>query len=141
MAESLSIGVTGLLSMQRALDVTSHNIANATTAGYSRQSVEFSAVEPQYIGGIFLGRGVGIQSVRRSSDDLLAGQATKAASNYARLDTFTTNAQALSNLFADTQTGLGASLQGFTNSVSGVANDPTSSAARQVLLGHAESQR
>ena len=120
MADSMSIGVTGLLSMQRALDVTSHNIANASTAGYSRQSVEFAAVEPQFIGGSFVGRGVTIQDIRRSNDSLLAGQAASASSTYSRLDAFTTNAQALSNLFADTQTGLASSLQAFTNSVSGV---------------------
>lgn len=141
MADSMSIGVTGLLSMQRALDVTSHNIANASTAGYSRQSVEFAAVEPQFIGGSFVGRGVTIQGIRRSTDSLLSGQAASASSTYSRLDAFTTNAQALSNLFADTQTGLASSLQAFTNSVSGVANDPTSSAARQVMLGQAESLR
>ncbi len=141
MADSMSIGVTGLLSMQRALDVTSHNIANASTAGYSRQSVDFAAVEPQFIGGVFVGRGVTTQNIRRSNDSLLAGQAASASSTYSRLDTFTTNAQALSNLFADTQTGLAASLQSFTNSISGVANDPTSSAARQVMLGQAENLR
>jgi flagellar hook-associated protein 1 FlgK len=137
----MSIGVTGLLAMQRALDVTSHNIANASTDGYSRQNVEFAAVEPQFIGGSFVGRGVTIQDIRRASDNLLVGQATSASSTFSRLDAFTTNAQALSNLFADTQTGLATSLQAFTNSVSGVANDPTSSAARQVMLGQAESLR
>jgi flagellar hook-associated protein 1 FlgK len=138
MSDLLSTGVSGLLAMQRALDVTSHNIANVSTPGYSRQSVQLGSVAPQSIGGSAIGRGVEITSISRSYDGLLAGQARSASSTYSRLDTFATNAQALSNLFADTTTGLGAALQKFSNAVQGVANDPTSTAARQVLLSEAD---
>jgi len=141
MSDLLSTGVSGLLAMQRALDVTSHNIANASTPGYSRQTVQFSAVAPQSFGTGATGRGVEINNVSRAYDSLLATQSRTASSTYSRLDTFTTNAQALSNLFADTTTGLGASLQKFSNAVQGVANDPTSTAARQVLLSEADGLR
>ena len=139
MADMLSSGVSGLLAMQRALDVTSHNIANASTPGYSRQRVELSAVLPADAGGgEFVGRGVNVLGVRRSYDELLANQQRSAAGSYTRLDTLATRAQSLSNLFSDTSSGLGAALQRFTNAVQGVANTPTSTAARQVLLSEAE---
>jgi flagellar hook-associated protein FlgK len=38
----LNISVSGLLASQVGLDVTSNNIANTNTVGYSRQSVTFS---------------------------------------------------------------------------------------------------
>ena len=37
----LQTSLRGLLAEQRALDVTSHNIANANTPGYRRQDVDF----------------------------------------------------------------------------------------------------
>jgi flagellar hook protein FlgE len=43
-----NIGLSGLSSTQRALEVTSNNIANAGTAGYKTASSEFSAI---YNGG------------------------------------------------------------------------------------------
>ena len=43
-----NIGLSGLSSTQRALEVTSNNIANASTAGYKTASSEFSAI---YNGG------------------------------------------------------------------------------------------
>ena len=33
----LNTALRGLLAQQRGLDVTSHNLANANTVGYSRQ--------------------------------------------------------------------------------------------------------
>ena len=139
MSDMLNSGVSGLLAMQRALDVTSHNIANASTAGYSRQRVDLAAVLPgDSGGGEFVGRGVNVLGVRRSYDELLANQQRSAAGNFSRLDTYASRAQTLSNLFGDSTTGLSASLQRFTNAVQGVANTPTSTAARQVLLSEAE---
>ena len=35
----IQTSLRGLLAQQRALDVTSHNIANASTVGYTRQEV------------------------------------------------------------------------------------------------------
>lgn len=38
---ALNIGITGLRANQRALDVSSHNIANANTAGFQPQQAIF----------------------------------------------------------------------------------------------------
>lgn len=38
---ALNIGITGLRAHQRALDVASHNIANASTAGFQPQQAVF----------------------------------------------------------------------------------------------------
>ena len=40
----LQTSLRGLLAQQRALDTTGHNIANASTAGYSRQEAVLAAV-------------------------------------------------------------------------------------------------
>ena len=141
MPDMMNAGVSGLLAMQRALDITSHNIANAQTPGYSRQRVELAATQPVSSGDGFVGRGVAVTTIQRAYDDLIASQQQSASSSYSRLDTFATRAQTLSNLFADSTTGLSASLQKFTNALQGVSNAPTSTAARQVLLSEADGLR
>ncbi|MEO7774845.1 MAG: flagellar hook-associated protein FlgK [Steroidobacteraceae bacterium] len=137
MANILSTGVSGLVAFQRALDTTGHNIANAATPGYSRQRTEFVTRQPQSFGSGWLGNGVDVSTVTRFYDELLGTQTRIASSSYSRLDSYAAKAQTLNNLFADTTTGLNASLQRFTNAVQGVANTPTSVPARQVLLSEA----
>jgi flagellar hook-associated protein 1 len=138
MADMLNVAVSGLKAFQRALDTTSHNIANATTPGYSRQRVELTAREPEAFGGLNLGRGVNVSSVDRYYDSLLATQMRTASSNNSQLSAYADKAGAINNLFADNATGLSASLQKFTNALQGVANTPSSSSARQVLLSEAQ---
>jgi flagellar hook-associated protein 1 FlgK len=141
MPDILSTGVSGLRAAQRALDVISHNIANATTPGYSRQRVELATRQPEAFGGGYIGTGVTISGITRSYDDLLATQLRGASSALSSLDTFASKAQKLNNLFANTTTGVSAAMQRFINAVQGVSNDPTSTAARQVMLSEAEGLR
>jgi flagellar hook-associated protein 1 FlgK len=75
----LNIALRGLTAQQRALDVTSHNIANVETPGYSRQEAVFAASPVLDIGagalqqgqGAQLGQGVDILAYRRLRDDFL----------------------------------------------------------------------
>lgn len=43
---TLNIGKSGMFTHQKAIDVTSHNIANANTEGYSRQRAEMQTTRP-----------------------------------------------------------------------------------------------
>lgn len=137
MPDMMNVAVSGLRAFQRALETTSHNIANVSTAGYSRQRVDLAANQPELFGSSALGTGVVVQSISRYGDDLLSTQMRSASSSYSRLDAYAEKAGALNNLFADSSTGLSAALQKFTNALQGVANSPTSTAARQVLLSEA----
>jgi len=49
MPDPLQIGTSGLLAFQRGLSTTGHNIANASTEGYSRQSVSLTTDEPGWL--------------------------------------------------------------------------------------------
>jgi flagellar hook-associated protein 1 FlgK len=133
----LNVALSGLRAFQTALDTTSHNIANVGTPGYSRQRVDLATQTPQGSGGLTTGSGVAITGVNRNADDLLSAQMRRASSAYSRLDTYASKAGQLNNLFADSQTGLSAALQKFTNALQGVANTPSSTSSRQVLLSEA----
>lgn len=138
MADLLNTSISGLLAFQRALDVTSHNITNANTTGYSRQLPDFMTRSPQYLGGNWVGSGVDVSSVNRAYDDFLSGQARSASSAHNQSNTYATQAGRISNLFGDSATGLTASMQKFVNSLQAVADSPNSVAARQTMLSQAQ---
>ena len=57
MADLLSTSVSGLLAFQQALDVTSNNIANSSTPGYSVETANLSPLPGQAsAGGYEIGR-------------------------------------------------------------------------------------
>lgn len=139
MADALSIATSSLVAHQRSLATTGHNIANVGTEGYSRQRVDLGARQPEYFGGGFLGTGVEVQNVRRIYDEFVVSQLRDNSASYHQQEVLTSFAQQIDNFLADRQTGLDPIIQNFFNAVQDSANDPTSVAARQVLLGEATS--
>jgi flagellar hook-associated protein 1 FlgK len=138
MADLLNTSISGLLAFQRALDVTSHNITNANTPGYSRQLPDFVTRTPQFLGGNWVGAGVDVASINRAYDNFLSAQSRSATSAYNQSNTYATQAARISNLFGDSTTGLSAAMQKFVNSLQAVADSPISIAARQTMLSEAQ---
>src|SRR5262249_7232296 len=138
MSDVLSTSVSGLLAFQRALDVTSNNISNVSTPGYSVEKANFTPRQGQATSVGYIGSGVDIESITRSYDELLAGQARTSQSGYSSFNTYATQAAQIDNMLSDTTTGLAASLQAFVNALQTVANSPSSTAQRQGLLSQAQ---
>lgn len=137
MGDFLQTGISGLFAFRRAIDVTSHNIANVGTDGYSRQRAEFATRPASAYGNGYVGNGVQINGTTRSYDDLLAQNVRMASSSFSNLDTYANYLEKLSNLFGNTTTGITATMQKFANSLQDVANNPSSISARQVMLSEA----
>ncbi|MET0282583.1 MAG: flagellar hook-associated protein FlgK [Steroidobacteraceae bacterium] len=134
----LNVTLSGLRAFQKALDTTSHNIANASTPGYSRQTVQLATTLPVGPVGVQTGSGVSVAGVSRSSDALMSAQMRRASSGYSSLTAYQSKASELNNLFANSSTGLTAALQKFTNAAQGVATTPSSLSSRQLLLSEAD---
>jgi len=130
----LGTAVSGLMAFQRSIETTSHNIANVNTEGYSRQRVESVASLPEYTGGGYIGTGVEISNISRSYDQFISGQLRSSTSAFGEVDSFKSYATQIDNLLADPSTGMDPAIQSFFNSVHDVANDPSSIAAREVML-------
>ncbi len=138
MAEILGIGTSALLSLQKALSTTGHNIANVNTEGYNRQRVEFTTLPPQLSGSGFIGNGVQITTVRRAYDDFIAGQVLSQTASQSSLDAYVSLANRLDNLLASGSSGLSPSLQQFFDSIQAVAANPSGLPERQVMLAEAQ---
>src|SRR5690606_26044059 len=119
-----STAVSGLLAFQRGLDTTSQNIANAATAGYSRQRVELVTRPAQAYGSGWIGAGVDVATVARVYDSFLATQVRSSASSFARYDTIATEAGRLDNVLGDSSTGISAAFATLINAFQEVASDP-----------------
>lgn len=134
-----STAISGLLAAQRALTVTSHNISNVNTPGYSRQRVELNAREANLLGNGFVGNGVEISSILRAHDAFLTSQVRSSISGESEASAFLVLANQVDEMLAGDATGLTLNLQNFFNSVQDVSDQPGSIAARQVMLSEAES--
>jgi flagellar hook-associated protein 1 FlgK len=136
-ADTLGIGISGLLAFQRELATTGHNISNANTPGYSRQVVDLAAQNPLAAGNGYIGTGVQVTSVRRNYSEFLTANIRSATASNSQLQEYYQLASQVDNLLADPKAGLMPSLQRFFDATQVVASDPTSAPSRQVLLSEA----
>src|SRR5437588_4841342 len=102
----LQTALSGLQAAQAAIDTTSENIANANTAGYTRQRVNLvengSLTIPaltQQGGGTQLGTGVSLTDISRIRDQFLDVQ-------YRAQSTATNNANTNASQLAQVQTAI-----------------------------------
>lgn len=135
----LGTASSALLSFQRALATTGHNIANVNTDGFSRQRVDLSTQTPNSSGAGFIGNGVQIDGVQRSYDDFLERELRSSIGARDSSRTYAEFASVVDNLLADPNSGLSPALQNFFDSIQQVADDPTAIPARELMLSEAES--
>ena len=138
MSSLLNIGLTGLNASQAYLNTTSHNIANAATPGYHRQSVTQQARDPQYLGGAFFGTGTQITGVKRAYSELLETQVLNADNRRAEYAAYNRFISQVDNVLADSDTGLTPALNEFFGALQSVSSNPTNIAARQALISSGE---
>jgi flagellar hook-associated protein 1 len=138
MADILSTGVSGLLAFQQALDVTSNNIANSATPGYSVERIDLTPQPGQPTAGGYLGSGVQVQGISRAYSELLAQQVRSSQAGYSSANTLATQAGNIDNMLSASSTGLTASLQNFVNALQALSGSPASTASRQALLSQAQ---
>ena len=140
MADLLSIGRTGLMASQTQLSVTGHNISNADTEGYSRQSAIQSAQAVQFATGIgYLGSGTTIVDVRRAYDAFLTSQVRTTTSLNSEAVAYQGQIEPLDSLLSDSTTSLSTSMQTFFSSLQTAASDPANPTSRQLILTDAQS--
>lgn len=127
----LSIASSALSSHQRVVETASHNIANAGTAGYSRQRVRLEPAYPLRSPNGLVGRGASAEGIERTRDTFLDAQlrAESGALGYHR-----TTSSALGQVEGVMGElgpgGMGAQLDRFFDAFNDLANDPVSVATR-----------
>ena len=139
MSDVFGISVSALQAFQNAINVTSNNVANASTPGYDRESVILTEAIPQSNGSATVGAGVVVAGISRAYSQAAANQLNTSQSSLGQLTALQNYSTQIDNLFGTTAGGLSTALQSFYSAFSDVANNPTSTASRQALLGQAQS--
>ena len=133
----MSLGVRAMAANYAALQTTGHNIANANTAGYSRQQAILATSQGQFTGAGFFGRGVDVVSVTRSHNEFLTRESASAQSLAAMDSTRLSQLQRLENIFRTGESGLGYAATELFNAMVDLSSRPTDLATRQVVLARA----
>ncbi|MDU7588526.1 MAG: flagellar hook-associated protein FlgK, partial [Acidovorax sp.] len=130
----LNVGARALLANQVALQTTGHNIANVSTAGYSRQNVAMETVQGQFTGSGYIGNGVQVATILRNHNELLTRQAAAAQAVQAGDTVRAERLGQLQDVFQGGTSGLGAAITDMLNSLADVVASPTDITARTVTL-------
>lgn len=136
---TLGIALNSLLAEQGAMEVTSNNIANANTPGYTREQADLVEQQPVRIGNLVFGEGATLQSIESIRDPVLGMRIQQENQVQGKLSSFLDGASQVQSLFNETQgVGLENVLSQFFNSFQALSTDPTSIPLRQGVLSAAQ---
>lgn len=133
-----NVGVSGLNAAQAGILTASHNIANASTPGYSRQQILQATNIPMATGSGFQGQGTHIQTVSRIYNEFLGRQVLSAEASATEMDSYLAQIQQIDNILGDSSAGLSPALTAFFKGVQDVAANPSSIPGRQSMLSAAQ---
>ncbi len=143
----IQTALRGLLAQQRSLDVTSHNVANAQTVGYSRQEASLTAFRSLELeagavasgGGASLGQGVEVEAYRRMRDGFVDLQFRAQRMATSEREALAEGLAGVEETIAEPgEAGLNALLQGHWDAWQDLANQPSDVAAKQALVSKAQ---
>ena len=136
----MDIARQALMANQEALNVTSNNVANQNSAGYTREVVNFQAVDAVTLSGRTFGSGVAA-SASSQRDRVLeqrVQQQTQTQSQSAALESALQQIQNIFGLSSTTNsassTALGTSIDSFFSSLSSLTSNPSDTATRESVL-------
>ena len=145
------MGLTTLLralqAQQQAMDVTNQNIANANTAGYTRQEAKLVQTAPHagtgynrpVGGGLMMGTGVMVSEIMRQRDSFVDQQLRTETAQQKKWQVVSDGVQQVEALFNEPSTnGLGNQLTTFFNAWSELSTNPGSATARAQLQTQAQ---
>ncbi len=138
MSDIFQISVTALQAFQAAINTTSNNIANASTPGYDVETTNLTEAVPQANGATTAGAGVDVAGISRAYSQAAVNQLNTSQSTLAQLTAVQNYTTQIDNDFGTNLGGLSTAIQTFYSAASTVANEPTSTAARQALLNDAQ---
>ena len=136
--DTLNIGYSGLSSSQTSINVTSHNIANINTPGYSKQRANQVVNHPlDYKIPGSVGAGSQIYEIKRVHDEYLYTRSKISESNLEFAKYTNQTLKEVSDYFPDLDdNGIAKDLQDFFASWSDLSQDPDNDALKVVVANN-----
>ncbi len=134
----INTALRGLEAQQTGLNVTGHNIANASTQGYSRQEVDLQASDPIDLPGNAagqLGSGVDVADVKRAHDSFIQQQIIYQNGSQSSQQSLSDTLAQVSDVYnAPSAQGFGSLLSSYFTAWQGLANNPSDTPSRSVVI-------
>jgi flagellar hook-associated protein 1 FlgK len=132
---TLNTAYSGLRTAQAGVDTTSHNISNAENKDYTRQRVTQEALPAKSIDqGAVAGTGSKIASIERVHNEFVFTRYQQSSERMVYSDTLKENLDEISSFFPDMDgVGIENDLKHYFRSWSGVAQEPSNIALKEVL--------
>jgi len=134
----LNIARTGILAAQSQLAVTSNNITNANTAGYSRQVAQQTSFESQKMGGSFYGAGTYISDVKRIYNEYASRELRIGQNAVSEAQTRLTKLSEMDELFSKIGISIPLELNDFFTSLNSLADLPDDTGIRGIVIASAQ---
>lgn len=136
---AMEIGKRALMVNQFGLDVTSNNISNVNTEGYSRRSVSVSETTPRYTTSGYIGTGSMVEKLRTYREEFFDSEIRKTLAQKAG---FASDENILSRVEAvlaePTESGMGEVVSEFLNEFETLSQKPENIAERDYVLSLAQ---
>ncbi len=140
LGSSLAIAVQAMLTDQGALAVTSNNIANVNTPGYTREVANLEEAPPAQYGNLNFSGGVDLASIQSIRNNILQLRLNQETQSQGKLNTLTDGMNQIQTVFNEASgTGLQSLLSNFFNSFQSLSTDPTNTGYRQGVISAAQS--
>lgn len=132
---SLEIGKRSLIASKIALDLTSNNIANVNTEGYSRRVASTSETDPLATGNGFIGTGVLIDKIKNYREDFFDKEIRATSSRKSGFDKDTEVLQRIQAILAEpSDLGINELVSDFLNQFEDLSLKPEDVSLRQNVL-------
>lgn len=132
---SLSIATRALMADQGAVEVTSNNIANVNTPGYSRQRPVFEQSATITEGSLTFGTGADLQSIQSIRDRVLDLRIQQEFQQQGQVNAYLSSVQQAEAVFNNTQGGgIDSAVNAFFNNLLQLSATPADSTARQAVV-------
>ena len=130
---------TGLSSAQTGVNTTSHNISNAENKEYTRQRVVQESTKSLSVGNSLIGTGTKVESITRVHNEFVYTRYQQSSERNSYISTLEQNLEEISNSFPDMEgVGIKNDLDNYLSSWSGLAQDPSSNAQKEVVVASAD---
>jgi flagellar hook-associated protein 1 len=135
---SLATALSGLTTAEGALAVTTNNVANVNTPGYSRQVPVLVASDPVEVYPLTVGTGVTLQSVESITDPLLEAQVQQQTQDQGQFSALASALQQTQVNFTTSDSDIGTQISNFFDSINQLSTDPSDLTVRQNVLTAAD---
>ena len=135
---SLDIGRKSLQAHQLALQVTSNNMSNVNTPGYSRQHAVFQTDFSVETAAGLIGSGVRVKNIASARDQFIELRVAEETQHASEQEAMFNTLDQIQRILPSGSGGLQDGISRFFNSFSTLANNPESSALRNAVLSAAQ---